>query len=56
MLREGEEEMSGRFKQTEAVGRPGLRERLPSVWLRRKGSRLEDCLPLWSFSRRFQER
>lgn len=36
MLREGGEEMSGRFKQIEAVGLPGLRERLPRVWLRRK--------------------
>lgn len=36
--------MSGRFKQIEAVGLPGLKgERLPSVWLRRKKMQLEDC-------------
>lgn len=47
MLWKGGEEVSRRLKQMDATGRPRLRERLPSVWLRKR-CMAGGLLPLWS--------
>lgn len=47
MLQEGREEVSRRFKQMDATGVPGLRERLLSGCLRRKRCTAGGLLPLW---------